>query len=337
VGFDYSWNRSLYRVESSKDREIAGRTVNSSLNYKVGSTSFGAELKSEKKRNEYFNFQTGDIYHKTFGASLKHEFGPRFDATLRARTGLIAYHYDDIEENDQDRDLFDQEASLHLSYSPTHDISTALLVRIRENQLIYMRRSRSGDNKTTQTYTIQPSFTKNFTRRFSVGQKYELSADYTFYSYDRDSNFLIRGLAVKTDITWKPIKPLTLHIDHKYSSRDEGAYVEDEYGVERYGKNRERDDHGITVRVQYKLAGAINVEASQTFNVKRNWSFYDGEREFDWERFDKSFSIKAGSERRLPNGSTLKFSVGRTLKDATSINERQRDVWNITLNLDRTF
>ncbi len=39
----------------------------------------------------------------------------------------------------------------------------------------------------------------------------------------------------------------------------------------------------------------------------------------------------------LPDGTALRISVARTHRNATSISERQREVWNIAANLSRTF
>jgi len=56
-----------------------------------------------------------------------------------------------------------------------------------------------------------------------------------------------------------------------------------------------------------------------------------------WDKYDASIVGRASTEYTLPDGTTLNVSVARTHRDATSISERQREVWNISANLSRTF
>ena len=337
ISFSYSRTRAFYRIEPSKDNDITTRGVRASLTYTGDLARFNTELRSERKRNEYFDVQTGNTYTNSLTASLSRDFGDRFKATLRGRMSLMSHHYDDIDENDQDRDLFDREATLELEYRPAKGVRAGLVAKIGEDQLIYMRTTRTGDNKTSQTYSIQPSITKNFGPRVSVSQRYELSADYTFYTYDPDSNFLIRTFGVTTGLDWRPLDRLKLTITHKYRGQDEGAYVEDESGVSRYGKNSERNDQSLGVRVAYRLFGVIDIEAGHELSVQKKWQFNEGERRLSWEKFDTDLTAKASVDYTMEDGTVLRLSVGKTYRDATNILERQREVWNISLNIDKKF
>jgi hypothetical protein len=337
VNFSYARNTAAYEIESSKDNDIKTYAVDASVGYTVGDTRFSTDLRSEKKRSDYFDVQTGDSYSESVGATLSHDFSDRLGASLRGRMSLLSRHYDDKEGNDQDRDLFDQEATLRVDYTPRSDIRTGLVIKVREDRLIYIRRSRTGDNKTTQTFLIQPSIRKDFGPNVSVGQRYELSADYTLYTYDRDSNFLIRNFVIASDVDWRPIAGLSLNVEHKYRGQDEGAYREDELGVERYAKNSERDDNSMSISMTHKLFGIIDLEMSQELSFQKKWTFDDQDRSLAWEKFDTSITGRASLNHSLEDGTTFRGSVGRTHRDATNITERQREVWSITLNIDKTF
>jgi len=338
VGFNYSRAQQYYRVEPSRNSDISTRGVEAHLNYDLGSTSFKADMASDRKRNDYFDVQTGNNYSKTFSMSVSHTFSSELDATLKARTSLLSVHYDDIDSNDQDRDLFDQEASLTINYKAREDITTGLTIKVREDQLIYIRRTRTGDNKTTQKYSIEPFIRKRFTPNFNVSQRYALSADYTLYTYDEDANFLVRNMSIKTGLSWKPFEPLALNLDHTYRTQDEGSYAEDEFGVEGYGKGSERVDQSLGLTLRYKIADMINIEVNQRLGVQDKWRYDDeGERSKIWDKYDASIVGRASTEYSLPDGTKLNASVARTLRDATSISERQREVWNISVTANRTF
>lgn len=337
VNLNYTRNTAAYEIESSKDNDIRTYAVDASVGYTLGDTRFSTDLRSEKKRSDYFDVQTGDSYSQSLGATLSHDFSEQLGASIRGRMSLLSRHYDDTEANDQDRDLFDQEATLRVDYTPRSDIRTGLAIKIREDQLIYIRRSRTGDNKTTQTFLIQPSIRKDFGANVSVGQRYELSADYTLYAYDRESNFLIRNFVIASDVDWRPISGLGLSVEHKYRGQDEGAYREDEFGVERYAKNSERDDNSMSISMSYKLFGLIDLEMSQELSFQKKWKFDDQERSLAWEKFDASITGRASLNHSLEDGTTFRGSVGRTHRDATNITERQREVWSVTLNIDKTF
>jgi len=337
LGYDYSRTTSTYDLEPARNSDLATRAVDASVKYSLAGTDVSAELRSETKRNEYYNEQTGDSYGQTLGATVTRRFGDRLNATLRGRMSLYSHHYDDAEENDQDRDLFDQEATFTLDYTPRTDITAGLTLRVREDNLIYIRRTRTGDNKTAQTYSVQPSIKKTFSPTVSVSQRYELSADYTFYTYDKDRNFLVRNFAVTTALDWTVRAPLKATVAHTYRGQDEGSYVEDEAGDVGYGKNSERDDHSIKITAGYEFFDAIDFEVSEEFSVQQKWNVNDGERELSWEKFDTTVTGKAAVDYTLEDGTTLKLSVGRTERDATNLIERQRRIWNINVSIDKTF
>ncbi|RLA55668.1 MAG: hypothetical protein DRR04_14605, partial [Gammaproteobacteria bacterium] len=114
ISFDYSRNQLYYRVEPTRDSDITSRGVKAQVTYNLGETSFKADLGSDRKKNEYFDVQTGKNYSNTMTLNLSHVFSEGLDGSLRGRMSLLSVQYDDIENNDQDRDLFDREALLTL-------------------------------------------------------------------------------------------------------------------------------------------------------------------------------------------------------------------------------
>ena len=337
LGYDYSRGTTSFALEPSRDNEETGRTVSATLSYTLAGVLLTGQLSSDAKRNEYYNDQTGDTYGKVVSLTATRDFGTRLKVTLNGRATLYAHYFDNVDRNDQDRDLYDQEGTLKLDYSPGGSISGGLTLRIREDQLIYIRRTRTGDNKTTQTYSVQPFITKSLTRSMSLTQRYELSADYTFYTFNEDRNFLIRNLGVATEYRWAGLRGLAIILSHRYTSQDEGAYVTGADGVARYGKNSERDNHTLGITVTYKLFDEISIEASQEFTVQQKWSIADGERRLSWERHDTRLTGKASADYTLADGTTLKVSVGRTDRDATNIVAQQRRVWDISVSIDKAF
>jgi hypothetical protein len=337
LGYSYSRDKSSYALDTARASDLMGRAVNASLNYTLAGTSLTGQFSSEVKRNEYFNEQTGNSYGKSLVASASRDFGTRVSARFNGRMTLYSHQFDDTEANNQDRDLYDREATLSLEYRPGGDISTALTLRVREDQLVYIRTARTGDNKTTQTFSVQPIVTKRFSRGLSLTQQYQLSADYTLYSFDEDRNFLVRSVGVTTELKWSALTALEVLVSHRYTGQDEGAYVRGDDGIRRYGRNSERDDHTMKVSLKYKLLDAVSIEAAQDFTVQQKWNLFDGVRSLAWERHDTSLTGKASADYRLADGTTLKVSVARTDRDATTIVERQRHVWNISVSIDRTF
>ncbi len=336
-GYNYSRSQSYYAIETTRDSDVRSRAVNGKLDYRLGTTTFSAQLSSKKDRSDQFSIQNGDTYSDSFGGTVLHTFSPRISGTLRGNTSLISFHYDDPEANDQDRDLLNQEATLTLSYKPRNDISADLLLRVKESQLIYIRTSRTGDNKTTNTYSIQPSIRKVFSPTVSVDQKYNLSADYFFYTFDTNSNSLIRNFGVTTDLSWRIMDRINTTFTHKYRGQDAGSYVEGDDGIERYGKSSERDTHTLTILVRYNLLGMIDLEVQQDYNVSMKWVLEGSTRRLSWEKHDTSIQGKASMSHDLEDDTKLRASVSRTLRDAPNINERQEDVWNVSISLERTF
>ena len=337
ISFSYSRNQQYYRIEPSRNSDVAARGVDAHITYDLGETQFKADLGSDRKRNEYFDVRTGNNYTNTLSASLTHSFREGLDASLRGRMSLLSVHYDDVEANDKDRDLFDREATLTVNYKVRKDITTGLVIKVRDDQLIYIRRSRTGDNKTTQKFAIEPFIRKSFTPRFGASQRYQLSADYTFYRYDSDANFLIRNMSVITGLNWRPFDPLELGVEHTWRVQDEGSYSTGEQGVEGYGRSSERIDQKLGITLGYKIAGLVAIEVRQNLGVQNKWKIDEDGRTPTWDKFDTSLVGKASTDYSLPDGTTIKVSIARTHRNATNISERRREVWNISANLSRTF
>ncbi|MBC8450869.1 hypothetical protein H8D73_01505 [bacterium] len=337
--FDYSYSRSqaYYQIETTKDSDVTGHSVKGKVDYTFSGTKFSASLGSERKANEYFGFQTGDTYSDTFTTSLSRDFGERFHANMLARIALLSHHYANAEINDQDRDLFKQEVTLSMTYEPKTSITATLNLRVKQDELIYIRTSRTGDNKTSQTYSVQPKLQMHLSPTVSLTQRYTLSADYTSYTFDHTSNSLIRGLSIATELDWTPMAGLTFDAAHTYSGQDEGSYVEDAFGVEHYDRGSERDDHRVSLKVRYTFFDFIDIEAEQELSVTRKWMIRDQVRWLSYERHDTSITAKASVDHTLDDDSVLKISVARTLRDAANLTEQQADVWNISARLDRTF
>jgi len=337
ISYDYSRDRSFYTIETSRDSDLKSRVVDARLSYEVAKTQLSVELRSGKDRKEYFSTQSGNTYSKSLAATATRSFGDRMNATLVGRSSLHSHHFDDTEANDQDRDLFAEEVNLTVNYNPAKHLRATLTASIKEDQLVYIRTSRSGDSKTTQTYRVRPGFTREFENGVTFGQSYELSADYTFYRYNRDSNFLIRNLVVSTTVGWTARSGLSLSADHRYRAQDEGSYVEDENGVERYGRNSERDDHTMGLSVRHKIADLISIEVTQTFGVQQKWTVEEGVRSFSWRRTDTSITGRASLDYTFEGGATLSASISKTSRDATRIAESQREIWRASVTINRTF
>jgi len=335
--FNYSRRQQYYRVEPSRNSDVEARGVEAHITYNLDETLFKADLGSDQKRNDYFDVRTGDNYTNTLSASVVHTFTERFDISLRGRMSLLSVHYDNTEANDKDRDLFDREATLTVNYRTRKDITTGLVVKVRNDQLIYIRRSRTGDNKTTQKFAIEPFIRKTFSPRFGASQRYQLSADYTFYQYDSTANFLIRNMSITTGVNWKPFNPLELGMEHTWRVQDEGSYSKDEDGVEGYGRSSERINQKLRITLGYKIGDLINIEVRQNLGVQNKWKIEEDGKTPVWDRFDTSIVGRASTDYSLPDGTALKISIARTHRNATNISERQREVWNISANLSRTF
>ncbi|MBM3308233.1 MAG: hypothetical protein FJY74_07905 [Candidatus Eisenbacteria bacterium] len=337
LGYDYSRSGMSYALEPSRRSVLSSRAVNAGVTYTFAGVRLSSQLASDVKRNEYTNEQTGNSYGQSLVFNANRDFGTRVKVGFTGRMTLYSHHFDDTVRNDQDRDLYDREATLQIDYNPRNDLLTSLALRVREDQLIYIRTSRTGDNRRAQTFSLRPSVTKVFSKTFSASQRYELTADYTLYTFNDAKNFLVRNLGVTTEARWSGARKLDLTVSHRYVAQDEGSYVTGSDGIARYGKNSERDDHTMKATLRYRLFDAIGIEASQSYSVSQRWTIVDGGRRLSWERHDTSLTGKASVDYKLEDGTTLKASVARTDRDATSLVERLRRVWDVSLSIDKAF
>jgi hypothetical protein len=93
----------------------------------------------------------------------------------------------------------------------------------------------------------------------------------------------------------------------------------------------------MSIAMKYRLFDLVDLEVRQDLSFQKKWGFDGDQKRLAWEKYDTSVTGKASLSHALENGTRFNVSVARTQRDATSIVERQRQVWNITANIDKTF
>ena len=81
----------------------------------------------------------------------------------------------------------------------------------------------------------------------------------------------------------------------------------------------------------------MRIEVRHDFGTQEKWNITEDGRVPVWDMYDTSIVGRASTEYTFEDGTRLVASIARTHRDATSISESQKEVWNITLKLNRTF
>jgi hypothetical protein len=340
VNYLLSNNQTDYALGTFPWTDVTKRNLSADLTYKLWGVTFRGNFGRQKSRDKKLTKDSGLEDQQDLGGSMSFRLGSRTNFTFRGNMSLFSYFYDDP-EHDLDRDLY----GLNGSFSVTHKINEKISMKLdgsyNESRDVYVRASRSSQNKTAESFNLNPSYIFNVNKWLKLEQTFALIANYTFYHFDDDQNALIRYVKMNTSADLKPLPKLTVGISHSYSYYDQGSYTEDDRGVESFGRTGENVEQDMNIKVTYRPSKNVSLGATQKLSIDRRWDFNSetNAMEFQRQNLDTSFSANISFSFRVADGSTLRADVRKSNRYAEGRNLRDadKDFWHASVTVSKTF
>jgi hypothetical protein len=267
-----------------------------------------------------------DTRERRVEADLTRPIGERVKLAASVESGLLQDFYDDRK---LDRDQLRSETSLGVTYDPSPGVRARGSYTTRQVETVNIRRARAAQNQINEQYQIAADYSATLPLGALVTQSFQISADYTYFTYDEEANQLTRTNRVTSKIT----VPLWLnsegYLEHLYQRSDAGAYVYRAGGTERaYSRGSETLRQYLKARLSYTLWEVVTLKAEEAIDVNGRRDLARGTR----TRSDKrTFTMEAQFERELTDQLKVNGFFSRTLST------QEDDYWNIRAEVVKSF
>jgi hypothetical protein len=241
---------------------------------------------------------------------VQKDLGKGVDVAGTAEVRLRQDFYDD---GSRDKDEVQRTWDGTLNYTPSRRFSARISYRIFEREIVNIRSDFSGSNNTSRQYRVQAKYSYMLRPRVRLAQTFSISADYTFYHFQKDNNTLARTNEVQTDIEAALGSRSKLRFSHFYRFSDSGSYAELQGGGGPvYRPSSERVRQYLTVETEYRIAGSISLKATESLELSTTRAVgsgstnrtkrleFSGEAKFEHE-FSKGFRVKGTFRRTESN------------------------------------
>jgi hypothetical protein len=291
-----------------------------------------------------------DDIRKKAGLALSHRFSKTLSMEFAGNTMLTRTEYLDKAANPRDRDQIDTSANLRISSRPHVKFTTNVSLAYSASEFVNIDSTQSANNRTRELYELRPGFTYYVSDKFSIGQTYGVSIEYTDYVYKPTSNFLDRNLIFTNRFDFKPTRRVAFVFDYAYNFHDNGSYLpDDETGEEVLIVQGEDRRDRVNLRMDYALMNRLAQSSlPNESDRKRTLAVFS---EYRYSRFedasvfsdvttvttDGQLTVGTRGDYDFGKGRALKFSVARVKRFSVFGTDAEKDYWDMRSEFNYPF
>ncbi len=323
-------------------RDSKKQTKDGSLNLKVILPSLTGKLAGTELEALYDGEETSSRQEQTthyeqrkrkLRFSLRRGMGRKLIVTATEEISLQQYIYVDRSNDRDERRLFLDGA---LNYRPSMAFNGIFSVTWNEFEQISIPAKKSANSSTRQTYKVSGDLTYQ-RGLLTVGQRYTVQADYTFFDFNEDNNTLLRTNSVMTTARTRILPHTMLSLKHQYEHKDKGSYVRDSLEDPRsYAPTSEENRHVLTLGAVYTIQtatsnprkGSMTVDARQLFDRRQRGAIGS----IHTVTTDRSeLSIRANFEKEISDDFKIRMDFTKTESSL------EKNYWRGSARIERRF
>lgn len=301
-----------------KDTKSSEINIISSLIYQwQDHTTFKFNFRrGEKKSTFKRTIDDETVKVKDFSASLNYKEFLDFRYFLYLAQYDFPHRY-----NFNAHDLYQEETTAKFSLPSFAQLRINILLGVRQNKLVYVKPEMSANTKKNNIYELTPQIQAQPLKSLNLQMEYSLRADYTFYEFKLEDDFLLRSASAKTQLKLFLTPQTTTTLEHLFLTQDQGAYF-----FNPSTKRREYWQSYVSDRNNFDLA--FNFKPSQEISL----SLLGGIHSFhsnETKNIEKS--LTGNTEYSLGRSGVFRFSGGKTFRSPG------KDFWEIQTSLEYKF
>ena len=323
-------SRSLNQNQNSGKRENWGEVTLGLVTGDWMGLFRAVELTTELESAEtaYRYASTSDYRSKLFRINevIRRRLNDAVTLSGQAEGRINSFFYND---KSQDKDELRYLGSGTLAYRPGGKFDARLTSDWTQTNVVNLPSARSRDNYTESSYRVAADYNFKLSPNVTLGQKYQLSAVYSVFDFDENSNSLTRTTAVNTILTSFIGENVRLNLEHKYTFKDSGKYVHLQLSDPRvYAKSNEDNAQYMTVVTQYLVGQDFDFHANQRFEVRSQKTLASG-------NITRRTQLDFSGGVKFDHQYSSLFSINATI-DRTNRNPG-KDYWSVRAGMDRRF
>jgi len=332
---DVTVNETNYDLEPNRFSRITSRKADADVGYDAWQGGkFTVKLEGTAEDRNYLNTLAGQVEGRKASVDYKQKVTTRVDLDAGFFIKLDSYLFDDFDANKTDRDLLTQRANFILRYNPFSNVTSAVRMEVRQTESVNIHPDKSPDNKTDETYLIEPSYTWKLGAANITGD-FTADATYSVFDFKEESNFLIRRFATRQKWQHAVTSRLSTEMIFTYEVSDEGSYVRS-FGVDRrlFSRSREKQRHMESLEVRYNPVPWIRAnvvyrqDSDDQYNVREQKETLTSERDV--------YELRGGIsiQKKITRHVTLDLDYSQTQKRGDRISELERRFYNVRASLE---
>ncbi len=335
VNGDLSRNETDYTLETQRFSRTSNWSGDSEVNYDAWTgAKFTVKFDRNHEDRDYRSSQAGQVAGRRASIDYKQRLTKNVDMDAGYFVRLDQYIYDDFEANKGDRDLLNERASVTLRYNPRGNLNTAVRMESRQTESVNIHPERSRDNKTDETFLIEPSYTlrvgkANFTGDFTA------DATYAVYDFEETKNFLVRRFATRQKWQQAITNRVSSEVLFTYDLSDEGSYIRSEGTDHRvFTRSREIRRHRESAQVRYSPQGWLRLDLLYRQDSDEQFSLRNTAKTLTSERDVYELSGGLSVQKKITDHVTLDLNYSQTQKRGDRISDVERNYYNIRASLE---
>lgn len=328
-GSDYDLERRLFS-------RVVSRSADSEVNYEPWEGGkVIAKFERTAEDRDYLNLQAGQV--KARKASF--DYTQRITRNVNLDAGyfvkLDSFFFDDFDGNKGDRDLLYERANFVVRYTPIAPLNTSLRMETRQNQSVNIHPSKSADNKTDETYVIEPTYTLRVGKA-SFDGGFTADATYSVYDFKEASNFLVRRFATRQKWQQAITDRLSTETIFTYDLNDEGSYTRSSSATGRlFARSRETRRHKESLEVRYQPRRWLRTNVLYRQDSDEQFSIQSGGKKTQTtERDVYELGCGINVKRRLFKHVSLDLDYALTQKRGDRISELEKRFYNVRASIE---
>lgn len=332
---DFDQSETKYTLERDRFARTTQRSADSELNYNPWA---GGRLVTKFTRTwedrDYLTVQKGQVN----GRKASFDFEQKITSTISTNFGyfgnLDSYLFDAFDENQGDRDIVTERTTVKVRYAPPGAFNGALNMENRQTSGVNIHPERSQDNKTDETFLIQPTYSLKLGRA-NISGEFSLDAAYSVFDFKESSNFLLRRFSTRQKWQHSFTTAFSTEFVWTYDIGDEGSYVRNVSGIRLYSRARETHKHKESLELRYAPRGWLRTSVIYRQDADDQYTIgTGGTKTLTSTRDLYELTLGAAFKRRLTEHVELDVDYSQTQKAGARIAEVERRYYTIRASIE---
>ncbi|MFH0777474.1 MAG: hypothetical protein V2A71_02470 [Candidatus Eisenbacteria bacterium] len=277
----YKDNEVSYDIDSTKSTSFLSKSA--SVDFvppRYARFAVTSRFNVEQSSSVQGTGRTGDTETRMLSGSLVRPITKLISANASGNVSLTQYFFYDLASAGDDRDIYKDAFSFGLGLGQSGKAYSGTVTFKRDmEKMIYVRAVNSGNNRTTELYSLIGSFTY---RRGNIlfTQNASMTAGYNLLHFNEDQNTLSRTTNIASSIELPFRNRGSFKLSHAYRVQDSGTYGTPEGSdVTVYMRSGGSVTEELNLTTAYKFTPAIDLSIAQRHQRSRTFAFAS-ERKF---------------------------------------------------------